>query len=113
MIEIGPGGDIDYTRYESPRIKWRKVFRLTFRLCLIALIMGSCVESITWFGEVTAYAPHERYQPNYHRNYQYYDEEQYERPRSSTQYNEYQQPIEEEEENNDEYNESRNPNYMY
>ena len=111
MIEIGPGGDVDYTRYELPRIKWRKVFRLTFRLCLIALIMGSCVTSITWFGEVTTYAPHERYQPNY----QYYDadEEKYEPPRSSTRYNEYQQPIEEEEKKDAEYNESRYPNYMY
>lgn len=126
MIEIGP--DYNYNDYEDygisflkprkskkvkkPRkpivIQWRKLFRLFFRLALIALIVGSCTQSISWLGEM-GMSSSRRYKPDYYRqhNYQYrnYDEEEYKPPRSSTRYNEYQQPIEDEdeEENNIQY----------
>jgi hypothetical protein len=118
MIEIGP--DYEYNDYgdygisfmrprkpKKPRkpivIQWRKLFRLFFRLALIALIVGSCTQSISWLGEM-GMSSSRRYKPDYYRqhNYQYrnYDEEEYEPPRSSTRYNEYQQPIEDDEEEN-------------
>ena len=121
MIEIGP--DYEYNYYDDygisfmrprkpkkPRklivIQWRKLFRLFFRLALIALIVGSCTQSISWLGEM-GMSSSRRYKPDYYRqhNYQYrnYDEEEYKPPRSSTRYNEYQQPIEEDENNNTYY----------
>ena len=121
MIEIGP--DYEYNDYgdygisfmrprkpKKPRkpivIQWRKLFRLFFRLALIALIVGSCTQSISWLGEM-GMSSSRRYKPDYYRqhNYQYrnYDEEEYKPPRSSTRYNEYQQPIEEDENNNTYY----------
>ena len=121
MIEIGP--DYEYNDYDDygisfmrpkkpkkPRkpivIQWRKLFRLFFRLAIIALIVGSCTQSISWLGEM-GMSSSRRYKPDYYRqhNYQYrnYDEEEYKPPRSSTRYNEYQQPIEEDENNNTYY----------
>ena len=123
MIEIGP--DYEYNDYDDygisfmrprkpkkPRkpivIQWRKLFRLFFRLALIALIVGSCTQSISWLGEMSM-SSSRRYKPDYYRqhDYQYrnYDEEEYKPPRSSTRYNEYQQPIEDDEEddNNAQY----------
>ena len=123
MIEIGP--DYEYNDYgdygisfmrprkpKKPRkpivIQWRKLFRLFFRLALIALIVGSCTQSISWLGEMSM-SSSRRYKPDYYRqhDYQYrnYDEEEYKPPRSSTRYNEYQQPIEDDEEddNNAQY----------
>jgi hypothetical protein len=118
MIEIGTDYEYNYyddygisfMRQRKPRkprkpivIQWRKLFRLFFRLALIALIVGSCTQSISWLGEM-GMSSSRRYKPDYYRqhNYQYrnYDEEEYEPPRSSTRYNEYQQPIEDDEEEN-------------
>lgn len=121
MIEIGP--DYEYNDYDDygisfmrprkpkkPRkpivIQWRKLFRLFFRLAIIALIVGSCTQSISWLGEMSM-SSSRRYKPNYyHRNsYQYQNDEEveYEPTRSSTRYNEYQQPIEEDENNSTYY----------
>lgn len=124
MIEVGP--DYEYNDYDdygisfvklrkSKKVKksrkpiviqWRKLFRLFFRLALIALIVGSCTQSISWLGEMSM-SSSRRYRPNYyhHNSYQYQNDEEveYEPTRSSTRYNEYQQPIEEDENNNTYY----------
>ena len=81
-------------------IPWRKVFRLLFRLSLIGLIVGSCTQSVAWLGETSMGKTSKRYNPSYYHNNSYYDNRNY-TPRSSTKYNEYQQPIEEEGCNND------------
>ena len=126
MIEIGPDYEyndyddygISFMRPKKPKkpskpivIQWRKLFRLFFRLAIIALIVGSCTQSISWLGEMRM-SSSRRYKPDYYRqhNYQYrnYDEEEYEPPRSSTRYNEYQQPIEEDDEE-----ENNNAQYRY
>jgi hypothetical protein len=126
MIEIGTDYEYNYyddygisfMRQRKPRkprkpivIQWRKLFRLFFRLAIIALIVGSCTQSISWLGEMSM-SSSRRYKPDYYRqhNYQYrnYDEEEYEPPRSSTRYNEYQQPIEEDDEE-----ENNNAQYRY
>ncbi len=111
MIEIG--ADFDYYNdgltFRKPRmnrhpIQWRKLFRLFFRLSLIGLIVGSCTQSVSWLGEMSTRSSR-RYIPNYYQqnSYQYQKDDRYDynSRRSSTRYNEYQQPIEE-----DEYNES-------
>lgn len=121
MIETGH--DYEYNDYDDygisfmrsrkpkkPRkpivIQWRKLFRLFFRIALIALIVGSCTQSISWLGE-TSMSSSRRYKPNYyhHNSYQYQNDEEveYTPTRSSTRYNEYQQPIEEDENNSTYY----------
>ena len=124
MIDIGP--DYEYENYDdygfssikpkkSNRVKrpskpiviqWRKLLRLFFRIALIALIVGSCTQSISWLGE-TSMSSSRRYKPNYyrHNSYQYQNDEEveYTPTRSSTRYNEYQQPIEEDENNSTYY----------
>ena len=89
---------------------WRKSCRLVFKLCLIGLIVGSCTQSFTWLGEVTTGKSSSSKQTNYRYNdydescntyHDRYHDNNSSTTRSSTRYNEYQQPIEE----NNEYEE--------
>ena len=70
---------------------WRNFLRMFFRLCMIGLIVASCTQSLTWLGNTTVKKPHS------HRQKDYYYNDYSSTRRSSTRYNEYQQPIEEDE----------------
>lgn len=86
----------------------RKFYRMLFRLCLIGLIVASCTQTFTWFGEVSIGKTSTSEQRDYHHNdYDEYGSTYHNRyhnrysstQRSSIRYNEYQQPIEIEEDN--------------
>ena len=61
-------------------INYRRYARFIFRLALIVLIVGSCTQSVTWFGQV-GMTSGRRYKPSY-----YHSDDTYYRQSNSTRY---------------------------